>query len=323
MKPHRRPRFHPTLNRRSWLRLSGLAALTCTLALPGALAWAQSTNPVSPASPVAAEKTQRSKKPAPKTAQRRASKAKTKAKAKAKAPAKPKLDPKDPAFARKVLDRVDDVHRGDQSHAIMSMEVKTSHWQRTVQMESWSRGKSYSLVRILEPKRERGTATLKNKDQLFSYLPKTGRTIKITGGMMGGSWMGSHFSNDDLVRETRMADSYVARLSFSGPREGQAVYQFELRAKPSAPVVWDKVVVVVRSLDLQPLRIDYFDEDGKNKRRLVFSGHRKVGDRTLPITMIMYPLDKKGEYTKIQYKAVDFAPKLDPKLFSLQHLKSL
>ena len=109
--------------------------------------------------------------------------------------------PGTPEFARALLQKVDDMYRGEQSHGVMEMEVKTRHWTRSMSLESWSKGKEYSLVRILEPKKDRGTATLKDRHDLFTYLNNTGRTVKISGAMMGGSWMGSHFTNDDLVRE--------------------------------------------------------------------------------------------------------------------------
>ena len=34
-----------------------------------------------------------------------------------------------------------------------------------------------------------------------ALLPKVDRTMKVPASMMLGSWMGSHFTNDDLMRE--------------------------------------------------------------------------------------------------------------------------
>ncbi len=91
------------------------------------------------------------------------------------------------------------------------------------------------IARILEPKKERGSATLKAGNELFTYLSKTGRTIKISGTMMGASWMGSHFTNDDLVRETRLSDDYTAVQLAAEPRDGEAVHRFELRPRARPP----------------------------------------------------------------------------------------
>lgn len=231
--------------------------------------------------------------------------------------------PNSPEFPRYIMARVDDMYRGQKSHGTMRMEVKTKHWTRSMLLESWSLGEDYSLVRILEPKKERGTATLKTNDDLFTYLNKTGRTIKITSGMMGGAWMGSHFSNDDLVKSSRLSDDYDIRTTFAGDRGGESVYEFTLTPKPNAPVVWGKIVVAIRQADLVPLEQAFFDEDGQKTRVLTFSGYREVQGRPVAMHMEMKPLDKPGEYTKISFDDIDFAADIDKSFFTLQKLKSL
>lgn len=228
--------------------------------------------------------------------------------------------PSDPDFARKIMERVDDMYRGSSSHGIMAMTVKTQHWTRNMEMESWSLGEDYSLVRILEPKKERGTATLKAKDDLFTYLNKTSRTIKITGAMMGASWMGSHFTNDDLVKGSRYSDDYTLRHD----RDDRSPnYHFTLTPKPKAAVVWGKVTVLVRKSDLQPLEQTFYDEDGAAVRQLAFSEFRTVGDKVIPTKMVMKPLDGSGEYTQMLWKRLSYDVKLDRGFFSLQRLKSM
>ncbi len=231
--------------------------------------------------------------------------------------------PESPEFPAYVLDRVDDMYRGKQSKGRMAMTILTKHWKRSMEMDSWTKGQDYSLVRIRKPKKERGTSTLKAKKNLFIYLNKTGRTVKITSGMMGGSWMGSHMTNDDLVRQSRMARDFVMKLTFKGEEKGEAVYRFTLKAKPDAATAWDKLVVTVRQSDLMPLSQEYWDEDGKKVRVLTFSDYRKVGDALRPMEMLMTPMDKPGEYTRIRMKKLDFSVDLSTGFFSLQKLKSL
>jgi hypothetical protein len=228
-----------------------------------------------------------------------------------------------PEFPAYVLNRVDDLYRGKSSHVVMKMTVKTEHFTRELEMESWSRGTEHSLVRILSPKKERGTATLKSKKDLFTYLNKTGRTIKITGGMLGSSWMGSHFTNDDLVRATRLADDYELEKSFTGKVAGVEIHLFTLTPKPDAPVVWGKVEIVVRRDDLQPLRQVFYDEDGARVRELVFYDHKIVSGRLLPTKMLMRPLDGADEYTIVSHENLQFDVKLDTDFFSLQRLKQM
>ena len=231
--------------------------------------------------------------------------------------------PSSPEFPRYVMRQVDDMYRGQKSHGTMRMEVKTKHWTRSMLLESWSLGEEYSLVRILEPKKERGTATLKAKQDLFTYLNKTGRTVKITSGMMGGAWMGSHFSNDDLVKGSRLSDDYTIKTTFTGKRGAEPVHVFTLTPKPNAPVVWGRIEITIRQGDLAPLEQAFFDEDGNKSRVLTFSGHSEVPGRLLARHMEMRPLDKPGEYTKISFENIDFTANLDKGFFTIQKLKSL
>lgn len=240
-------------------------------------------------------------------------------------PALPK--PGSPNFAVKILTRFDDLYRGQQSTSVMTMSIQTEHWHRTLKMRSWSLGKDYSLVRILSPKKERGTATLKVGKDLFTYLSKTGRTIKVGGGMMAGSWMGSHFTNDDLVRETRLSEDFVIKQLPDEVVSGVKAWTFELVPKPDAAIVWGKVQVTVRQADAQPLRQRFYDEDGKLTRTMTFSEHTRVGSRVVPLVMTMVPNDRPKdappEWTKVRMSELNYEIKLTPAFFSLQRLKSL
>ena len=125
------------------------------------------------------------------------------------------------AELRKLLDDVDDLWRGQTSEAVLTMEVVTKNYQRTMKMRGFSKGKEKTLVRILKPIKEKGTATLKSGNNIYTYLPKTDRTIRLTSGMMMGSWMGSHFTNDDLVKESPLvrrlqSEAYISRQAGRG-----------------------------------------------------------------------------------------------------------
>ncbi len=141
--------------------------------------------------------------------------------------------------------------------------------------------------------------------------------------MLGASWMGSHFTHDDLVQESRLSEDYAIHMQGRGTVRGVATYQFALIPRPDAPVVWGRIEVTVRQQDLQPLSETYEDERGTRVRVLEFSGHRTVGTRTLPTVMVMRPLDGSGEFTRIEYKKIDFSPNIDRGFFTLQRLKSL
>ncbi len=225
-------------------------------------------------------------------------------------------------WVNRVLGTVDDLWRGKSSHIITTMRIKTRHYSRSMRMEGWSLGKEKTLVRILRPLREKGVATLKSGNHIFTYLPKTDRTIRLTSGMMMGAWMGSHLTNDDLVKESRMAKDYTAKLSFEGIRDGQKVLEFTLWPKADAAVVWGKVVLEVFADSFIPLRETFYDEAMIVARHFVFSAIKPMNGRRVPTVMRVEPADLPGEFTELVYEKMTFDIGLEDQFFSLSRLKS-
>jgi len=223
---------------------------------------------------------------------------------------------------REIIDRVDQILRGESSHGFATMEVVTEHWERSLTMEMWSLGTEHSLVRITAPRKEAGTATLKSGDDIWNYLPRVDRTIKIPASLMMGSWMGSHFTNDDLVKESRLVEDYDIDIGFEGVREGAEVWEFVLTPRPEAAVVWGRIDFEVRKDDLMPTWARYFDEDGELVRTLRYDEFREMGGRLVPALMVMVPHDKPDEKTLVRYSDLDFDIEIDESFFSLRALQS-
>jgi len=220
-----------------------------------------------------------------------------------------------------IIDHVDRILRGESSRGVATMEVVTENWTRSLSMEVWSLGTDYSLVRVTAPRKEAGTATLKAEKDIWNYLPKVDRTIKIPASMMSGAWMGSHFTNDDLVKESRLVDDYDIEITFDGERDGDDVWEFTLIPKPEAPVVWGSVAYQVRKQDYMPMWARYYDEDKQLARTMEFSEYRDLGGRIVPAVMDMRPADKPSERTTMRYDEIEFDIDLKQSFFSLQSLK--
>jgi len=225
------------------------------------------------------------------------------------------------ARVKEILDTVDEMWRGKTSQGKMEMEVVTSHWSRTLRMKVYTEGMERSLVRITYPAKEEGVATLKVDDNIWNYLPKIKRVTKVPASMMLGSWMGSHFTNDDVIKDSRYARDYDTKITFEGDRDGQEILELTLYPKPEAPVVWGKVVSIIRAEDYIPLKMIYFDEDGEEVRVLAFGEIKDMGGRTIPTVLMMKPLDKPNEHTRVTYLDITFDVDLSPDLFSLRSLQ--
>jgi outer membrane lipoprotein-sorting protein len=230
-----------------------------------------------------------------------------------------------PAFAEptmeEILKKADDLFRQDHSIVTMEMTVKTSRYERNMKMKAVALGTEKTMITILEPAKESGTVTLKVDDNIWNYLPKVDRVMKVPSGMMGGSWMGSHVSNDDLVRENRFSEDFDSRFIHI-PTDGnhERIYEIELVPKESTAVVWGKIVTRSRE-DLLPLDVKYYDEDGTLKRIDKFEDVKEFGGVLLPTKFSVIPQDKEGEYTTMTYTNVDFVTPVSADMFSLQALR--
>jgi hypothetical protein len=217
----------------------------------------------------------------------------------------------------KLIREVEDQYIGRSSHARMTMEVVSEHWRRRLEMEAWSLGRDRFLVKILGPAKERGVATLKVDKQVWNYLPRVDRVIKIPPSLMGGSWMGSNITNNDLVKEAHIDEDYNFKLL----KETDAFWEIEGIPKPDAAVVWGKIVYRIAKAGRVPQRVDYFDEKGIKVREIRFDDVRKIQGRMLPMRMTVQPEEKPKEKTVLQYTEIEFDLPMKKDFFSLRSLK--
>ena len=218
--------------------------------------------------------------------------------------------------AIELLEKIDNLYQQDNSHSVMTMEIVTPDFERSMTMESWSIGLDYSLVRVLEPKKEKGISTLKREKDMWNYLPKIRKVIKVPPSMMMGSWMGSDFTNDDLMREGSWVEEFDVTLS-----ESDASYTLDLKAKPDTVTVWGAMQIVIEKERLLPVKQIYFDEDGSPMREMLFTEVKTFGDVTLPTVMELRPLNKPDNRTRVIYESMEFDLDLQEDFFSLQNLK--
>jgi len=218
-----------------------------------------------------------------------------------------------------LLDQVDRLYRSDSSHATMDMKIVTENWERTTVMEVWSRGMNDTLIKILSPRKDKGIKTLKLGNQMWNYFPKINKVLKVPPSMMMNSWMGSDFTNDDLVRENTLAEDYNGKLE-EHPSDPNQFYFIVLRPKNETVTVWGKISISIRRQDFMPVEQIYYNEDGEKKRVMEFSGIQQMGGKMIPAVMEMRTLNKNSR-TLIRYKSIEFKPVFSKNMFSFSQLR--
>ena len=223
--------------------------------------------------------------------------------------------------ARAIVRKANDLMHGASTYAEISMTITKPEWSRTIDMKVWSVEPDYSLVYVTEPARDRGSVTLKRKNEVWNWLPSVQRIIKIPPSMMLQSWMGSDFTNDDLVRQSSIVDDYTHAMAGEETVEGRMCWKIALTPKPEAGVVWGKLLMWISKEGFLELRTDFFDEDGALVKSFVGSGIKNFDGRTLAAHWEMIPVNEPGKKTVLEYRQMKFSVKLDQSYFSEQNMK--
>jgi outer membrane lipoprotein-sorting protein len=218
-----------------------------------------------------------------------------------------------------VINYVEDMYRSSSSISQMTLIVTKPRQIREVSMKVWTRGREKALIVIESPAREKGTATLKVEKNLWNYLPRIKRTIRIPPSMMLASWMGSDFTNDDLVREASFTEDYTYKLI--GRSENPKGWLVNLEAKPNVVGLWKRWELVVSQNGRIPLVARYYDRKDRLSRTMRWSDVREFDGRLLPARMEIVPEDKQGHKTELVYDKINFDVDVPESMFSLSSLE--
>jgi hypothetical protein len=231
-----------------------------------------------------------------------------------------------PGDAKALVERVEEIFRGDTARLKAAMTIVRPRWTRTIEFRSWDdRHGDRAFIRILSPSKDRGTGFLREATTFWTYLPRVERTTRIPPSMMLQPWMGSDFTNDDLVRESSLIDDYTPRDLGTKQLDGVEVRGVELLPHEEAPVVWARIEIWVDVESLAPVLEIFYDEPEPGRfepiREMRFSDVRAVQNRPLPHVWEMYTYEKKDHLTKIVIETAVFDEPIEESIFTLKNLK--
>lgn len=225
--------------------------------------------------------------------------------------------------AKEIIRKANDLMQGQTNESYIRMSIVRPTWQRTITFHSWSKGGLYSLAVITDPAKEKGQTFLKRKNEMWNWMPAIQRMIKLPPSMMSQGWMGSDFTNDDLLKAASIVDDYDQTLLGTQVCNGEDCYKIQLIPKPNAPVVWGSLIKWVSKKGYFQMKTEFFDEDHQLVKTESSSSVKKMGDREIPTHFEILPADKPGNKTLVDFDKATFNLPIDDNFFSQQNMKNV
>ncbi len=225
--------------------------------------------------------------------------------------------------ATEIIKKANDKMEGVSSEIEMVMTVVRPTWERTVSFKSWAKGRDYSLTLITAPPKESGQSFLKLNNDMWSWNPTINRIIKLPPSMMSQGWMGSDYTNDDILKEASIVVDYHHKIIGTERLSGFDCYKIQLDPKEEAAVVWGKILMWISKEEYYQLRIEYYDEDGYLVKTHLLSDIKFMYDRKIPTHFEIIPEDKPNQKTLVDIQRVKFDIKIPESFFSQQNMKTV
>jgi outer membrane lipoprotein-sorting protein len=225
--------------------------------------------------------------------------------------------------ATEIVKKADDLMQGITSESVMEMTIIRPSWQRTISMKSWGKGRDLSMTLITAPSKESGQSFLKLKNDMWSWNPTINRMIKLPPSMMSQGWMGSDYTNDDILKESSIVVDYRHKIVGGDNLTGYDCYKIQLDPKESAAVVWGKIILWISKTEYYELKAEYYDEDGIIVKTHISSEIKFMYDRKMPTRFEIIPADKSNQKTVVRMLSAKFNIPIQDSFFSQQQMKSL
>ncbi len=223
--------------------------------------------------------------------------------------------------ATEIIKKADKKFRGNSVKSEMTMTIVRPTWKRTIKFKTWGKGSDFSLALITYPVKEKGQTFLKRNNEMWTWNPKISRLIKMPPSLMSQGWMGSDYSNDDILKESSIVNDYSHKIIGSEKIDGIDCYKIELIPKEDAVVIWGKLIKWISKNEYNQLKSEYFDEDGYLVKTEIASSIKLMGNKKIPTHIEIIPADKPNHKTVVEINSMIFNIPINNNFFSQQNMK--
>lgn len=225
--------------------------------------------------------------------------------------------------AQAIVKKADEHMRGNTTVVELTIQTIRPTWSRSLELKAWMKGTDYSMILIQAPAKEKGIVFLKRRKEVWNWMPVLERNIKLPPSMMSQSWMGTDFTNDDLVRESSVVRDYTHRIAGDTLILGRPCYKIEMTPKPDAAVVWSRLIVCIDKSDFLELHTEFYDEEGVLMNVMNAYDIKVMDGRLIPTRFEMIPTDKPRQRTQMTYKSIRYNTPIKDDFFSTDNMRTL
>jgi outer membrane lipoprotein-sorting protein len=223
---------------------------------------------------------------------------------------------------REIIRKADEKFNGEKtSTSVMAMTIVRPTWERTIEFKNWTSGRDYALTLITAPAKEKGQSFLKRENEMWNWNPTISRLIKLPPSMMSQGWMGSDYTNDDILKESSVVNDYEHSIEAEEEYEGRLCWKIKMVAKEDAAVIWGFQIRWIDQKDFLFLKSELYDEDGYLVRTELGSEVKIMDGRLIPTRIELIPAEEEGQMTVIEMKEVKFNDPIKDNFFSQQNMK--
>lgn len=226
--------------------------------------------------------------------------------------------------ATEIVKKADNKWNGEKSsQGTMTMTIVRPTWERTIQFKIWSLENDFSMTLVTAPAKEKGQAFLKRNTEMWNWIPNISRMIKFPPSMMSDGWMGSDYTNDDILKESSIVVDFDHKIIGSEKIDGLDCWTIEMYPKEDAAVVWGKIVKWISKDEYLQLKSEFYDEDEFLVKTELGKKVKLMDDRRIPSVIEIIPAEKEDQKTIVVIDDIKFNVNIKESFFSQQNMKRL
>jgi hypothetical protein len=222
-----------------------------------------------------------------------------------------------------IVRKANDLLRFTTSEAELDIQIIRPRWQKSMSMKTWTKGTDYAMTLITAPAKEAGTVYLKKKNELWNWLPKVKKTIKLPGSMLGQNFMGTDLTASDVWSNSNIESEFDHKLIGKEMQGGQMCYKIESVTHEDSDIIWGKIISWIDVKNFIQMKVEFYDEDMDLANTFLASQVKNMAGKMRATKLEVIPANKKGQKTIVSYRSLKVDHAIPTEFFTVENMKKV